>query len=289
MPNPQLTIGMPVYNDVDFIEESLNSILNQTYGNFKLIISDDCSTDGSLNIIEQFAKKDSRIEVIRQTKNLGISKNMELLLEKAQTPYFMWAGDDDIMKETFVEKLMTALEQNSTYVAAFSTMQFIDEENLPVGEVIDYDYEHENTKKRLKNFIKDPFDGFGYGLFRTEAIRGVRFPIWVWPNKKVSWNNIYPTLCFYLAKGNYKHVYDEPLFLKRIKTKVNHSETPKNRFVEFFSFSIRRINLFFVSRKNIRKEYKMNIPLTMYMFKKWTIVPIYYSFIGMFSKRLETP
>src|SRR5690554_2077675 len=280
MPNPQLTIGMPVYNDVDFIEESLNSILNQTYGNFKLIISDDCSTDGSLNIIEQFAKKDSRIEVIRQTKNLGISKNMELLLEKAQTPYFMWAGDDDIMKETFVEKLMTALEQNSTYVAAFSTMQFIDEENLPVGEVIDYDYEHANTKKRLKNFIKNPFDGFsyglfrteairgvrfrsdimketfveklmtaleqnstyvaafstmqfideenlpvgevidydyehantkkrlknfiknpfdgfGYGLFRTEAIRGVRFPIWVWPNKKVSWNNIYPTLCFY--------------------------------------------------------------------------------------------
>src|SRR5690554_902309 len=186
MPNPQLTIGMPVYNDVDFIEESLNSILNQTYGNFKLIISDDCSTDGSLNIIEQFAKKDSRIEVIRQTKNLGISKNMELLLEKAQTPYFMWAGDDDIMKETFVEKLMTALEQNSTYVAAFSTMQFIDEENLPVGEVIDYDYEHANTKKRLKNFIKNPFDGFGYGLFRTETIRGVRFPVWVWPNQKPS-------------------------------------------------------------------------------------------------------
>lgn len=42
MPNPQLTIGMPVYNDVDFIEESLDSILNQTYENFILIISDDC-------------------------------------------------------------------------------------------------------------------------------------------------------------------------------------------------------------------------------------------------------
>lgn len=44
MPNPQLTIGMPVYNDVDFIEESIESILAQTFTDFKLIISDDCST-----------------------------------------------------------------------------------------------------------------------------------------------------------------------------------------------------------------------------------------------------
>ena len=78
-----ITIGMPVYNDIDFIEESIQSILAQSFVNFKLLISDDGATDGSELICEKYEKLDNRVVYIRQEVNLGISKNMQFLLNSA--------------------------------------------------------------------------------------------------------------------------------------------------------------------------------------------------------------
>src|SRR5690554_7612694 len=86
-----ITIGMPVFNDVDFIEESILSVLNQSFSDFELIISDDGSSDGSADICKQYAEKDSRVRYVRQAKNLGISKNMEWLLNQSKNKYFVWA------------------------------------------------------------------------------------------------------------------------------------------------------------------------------------------------------
>jgi len=107
-----ITIGMPVYNDVNFIEKSLESILNQTHQNFELIISDDGATDGSDLVCKKYAAKDPRIIYIRQPKNLGISKNMEFLYSQATKKYFMWAGDDDLLAPAFIETLINSLERN---------------------------------------------------------------------------------------------------------------------------------------------------------------------------------
>lgn len=253
---PIITIGLPVYNDVDFIEESLISILNQTISEFKLIISDDGSTDGSEAICLKYAEKDNRIKYIRQPKNIGISKNMEFLLKQATTKYFMWAGDDDLLHPQFIEKLIQA-HQNNNIVSAFGTCAFIDENGCKIGNNIDFNYSNPNQNKRLKFFIKHASDYFGYGIFITEEIRNVEFPIWWYPNNKCAYNNIYPTLCYYLAKGNYSHVYsDEPLMLKRQKTeqKTNHLITYSgNGIKETYAFIIRRFNLVVFSSKMICK------------------------------------
>ncbi|OFX32455.1 MAG: hypothetical protein A2X08_00575 [Bacteroidetes bacterium GWA2_32_17] len=247
---------MPVYNDVNFIEESIKSILTQTYKNFEFIISDDCSTDGSDLICKKYLIKDSRIRYIRQPKNLGISKNMEFLLKRANTKYFMWAGDDDILAPTFIETLIKSIENNIDSISAFCTFSSINEKgNITTGKQ-NFDYSNSNKLKRLSNFIRNSNDTFGYGIFITNEIKKVKFPVWWWPNKKCPYNNIFPSLCFYLAKGNYIHNYGEPLFFKREKSKESSNyRTPfsSNGLKDSFAFFLRRFYLVCFSTKMIIK------------------------------------
>ena len=83
---PQVSIGMPVYNtDEKFLYTALDCLLKQSYSNFELIISDDCSTDSTSRICREYAKKDSRINYIRQEKNMGALPNFNfgiLLVEE---------------------------------------------------------------------------------------------------------------------------------------------------------------------------------------------------------------
>lgn len=292
MKDLQVTIGMPVFNDVLFLEKSLKSILSQTFKDFILIISDDGSTDGSELICEKYVELDSRVKYIRQAQNLGISRNMQYLLSLAETPYFMWAGDDDLMEETFVEKLYNALCNNSDAVSAFSTCALIDERDDTIRE-IDFDYSERDRNKRLEYFIRKDTDYFGYGLFRTDKISGVEFPVWWWPNRKTPYNNIYPTLAYYLAKGDYVHVYDKPLFLKRVKTNKNTNHLlvgQGNGLRESFAFWIRKFNLVVFTVRQIRHSagFWCSFRHFFALFWFWFVVPswqqLLLAFKAMFRK-----
>lgn len=287
MKEVKVTIGMPVFNDVLFIEKSIKSVLSQTFTDFVLIISDDGSTDGSEAICEKYAELDSRVKYIRQPQNLGISRNMQYLLSLADSPYFMWAGDDDLMTETFVEKLYNALENNQDAVSAFSTCAFINE-NDEIIKKFDFDYSEPNKNKRLKKYILNDTDYFGYGMFRTCDIKGVEFPTWWWPNKKTPYNNIYPTLAYYLAKGNYVHVYDKPLFLKRVKTSqnTNHLLVGKgNGLQESLAFWIRKFNLVFFTVRQIRHAAGFICSCRFFplLFWRWFVIPSWKQFLLAFK------
>lgn len=273
-----ITIGLPVFNDKTFIEQSIDSILCQTYKSLRLVISDDFSTDGSDNICKNYVKSDSRVEYIRQPSNIGISRNMEFLLSQAYTEYFMWAGDDDVLNEYFVEKMISALEKNPEAIIAFSTFAHIDDYGNKISENLNFDYSESNTRKRVRNFIKNSHDEFGYAVFKTEKIRGVRFPVWHWPNRKCAYNNIYPSLLFYLSKGNYVHVYDEPLFFKRVKSPANtHHQTTfqSNGILETFAFYIRRLNLIHFSIRMMRIAKSRSFALSFYpnLWWYWYAIP----------------
>lgn len=253
----KITIGMPVFNDVNFIEASIKSLLNQTFQDFILIISDDGSTDGSGEICKRYASQDNRITYIRQPNNLGISRNMEFLLAKAETPYFMWAADDDLWDNDFIKILISLLEQNPMAVSAFTIFAHIDEKGEQISNDFNYNYKNIKFINRIKFFIKNPNDTFGYGIFRTEKIKGVKFPVWWWPNQKCAYNNIYPTLCYYLAQGDYAHYNEKSLFFNRIKPKgkVNHKlPFRKDGIRETLAYALRKFNLIWVSASMIRKS-----------------------------------
>ncbi len=196
---PAVSVGMPVYNDVKFLSGALDSILAQSFTDFELIISDDCSTDGSQDICLKYANIDSRIIYIRQNKNLGISKNMMYLLQKSKGDYFMWAGNDDLWHRDFISKLVHALQKGKSCVAAFGPYIDIDEKGNPISGIKKINYTNPEVRQRLTGLIKIFNDAFGYGLFVRKNILGVKFPVWWGINKICAYDNIFPTLCYYLA------------------------------------------------------------------------------------------
>lgn len=279
----RLTIGMPVFNDKAFIEEAISSLLNQTYSDFILIISDDGSTDGSQFICESFDAKEERVKYIRQHKNIGISKNMKFLLNQCQTEYFMWAADDDYWDKKYIEKLIYLLDKNPNSISAFCTFQQVDEVGNPISQPLNFDYSAPTSFDRLEKLIKNPNDSFGYGIFRKEKIKSVEFPIWWWPNQKDPYNNIYPSLCFYLSCGQYIQYTGEPLFFNRFKNNhnINH-QTPfkKGSFIELMAYSIRRLNLVIFSIKMVIKgsDLRLALAITPELFYEWFFKSNYYFF-----------
>lgn len=108
---PKTSVIIPVYNSEKYITRTLNSILNQTFQDFELICINDCSVDNSLKILEEFAKKDNRIKVINNEKNLGaaLSRNIGIDIAKGEYIYFLDA--DDYIDEKYLECMIDKIEQ----------------------------------------------------------------------------------------------------------------------------------------------------------------------------------
>ena len=88
----KVSIGLPVYNGENFIEEALNSIIGQTYGEWELIISDNASTDRTPKICESYTKKDHRIRFYQNEANIGAAANYKRVFELSSGKYFKWAA-----------------------------------------------------------------------------------------------------------------------------------------------------------------------------------------------------
>ena len=107
----KVDILLATYNGAKYLEDQLNSILSQTYSDFRLLISDDSSTDNTKEILEKYKEKDERITVFYQENNLGVIKNFEFLLKKVENEYYMFSDQDDIWKENKIEKSIQKIKR----------------------------------------------------------------------------------------------------------------------------------------------------------------------------------
>lgn len=108
----QVTVLMSVFNDIQYLKQSIDSILNQTYSNFKYLIIDDGSTDGSDLIIKEYAKKDSRIEYIINQSNKGLGYCLNFGLKSIKTKYVARMDSDDMSLPNRLEIQMKFLYDN---------------------------------------------------------------------------------------------------------------------------------------------------------------------------------
>jgi glycosyltransferase involved in cell wall biosynthesis len=151
---PLVSVIMPVYNGEKFLRDSIESILNQTYKNFEFIIVDDGSTDNSVRIIKEYQKKDKRIKLIENKKNLGQSKSLKIGLKNTKGFYYSKMDCDDISDKNRLEKELDFLEKNKDYVIVGSNLEIIDEDKKKIGYRF-YPQENKEIKKTL--IFKSPF------------------------------------------------------------------------------------------------------------------------------------
>jgi len=124
---PRLYIGMPVFNGEKFIEEALDSILNQTFRNFMLIISDNASTDRTQQICLDYASNDPRIRYYRNEKNLGGPNNYNRVFELSSGEYFKWAACDDVLAPDYLRKCINVLDKDPSIVGCHCKTGRIDQ------------------------------------------------------------------------------------------------------------------------------------------------------------------
>lgn len=110
--NSKVSIVVPIYNTEKYLKKCLDSIINQTYGNLEIILVDDGSTDNSGKIIDDYAKKDSRIKAIHQ-KNAGQSTARNNGIKKATGKYISFIDGDDEIKPTFITDLLSAFSTST--------------------------------------------------------------------------------------------------------------------------------------------------------------------------------
>lgn len=103
---PLVSIGLPTYNREKYLPQAIGSLLAQSYTNFELIISDNASTDNTINICNEYAAKDPRIKYFRNDENIGAWPNFKRVLDLSKGDFFMWAADDDWWHPHYIEALL---------------------------------------------------------------------------------------------------------------------------------------------------------------------------------------
>ncbi|MEN2414525.1 glycosyltransferase family 2 protein [Flavobacterium mesophilum] len=122
-----VSIIVPTYNTEKFIRQTIESVQNQTYSNWEMILADDASTDKTVVIIEEFAQKDSRIKLFKLPENKGNGFARNTALEKATGKYIAYLDADDLWFPEKLEKQIQFLKANNLHFT-FSFYDSIDEE-----------------------------------------------------------------------------------------------------------------------------------------------------------------
>lgn len=116
MENKLITIIVPVYNGEKYIIETLESCEKQSYKNIEILIIDDCSKDNSVKKIEEYIKNKTRFKLVKNKKNLGMIKNINKGIDIALGEWIISLGQDDILNEKHVEKMLKTIDENTSFV-----------------------------------------------------------------------------------------------------------------------------------------------------------------------------
>lgn len=123
---PRISVGIPVYNGQAYIAQAIESVLNQTFEQFELVISDNASTDATEEICRSYAEKDSRIHYHRAPENMGAAWNYNQVFKLSEGDYFRWLAADDMLAPTLLGKSCFILDSYPEVVLCFTWTRDID-------------------------------------------------------------------------------------------------------------------------------------------------------------------
>lgn len=233
MSNPLVSIGVPVRNGGAYLADALQILVDQTYKNIEIIISDNNSSDDTSSIIERFAKLDKRIVVYTQSRTLTASENFRFVFERSHGEYFMWAACDDRRDTNYIEVLVKEMMKKENASLAFSSAYtFSDYNNLDPLAIRDYDASLKQSDGYWKRIYTRSYIRSGYlhiyGLIKRNLLIDYQWPlIEIAPDRPL----IFYLSCrgdFVQAYGTYFYCY-KPVVKKTIKQRAEDNFSSKVR------------------------------------------------------------
>lgn len=204
---PLVTVGIPTYNRPAGLERTLQCILNQSYANLEIIVSDNCSTDREvLPVLQKYAAQDSRVKYFVQEENRSIVPNFQFLLDQAKGDYFMWAADDDNWDSNFIEVCVNGLQHNPDVVLCMADLKLVMADGTSVDSKLNRSFMQKNLFLRCFNFVKSKGENkyFFCGLYRTALIKNIHF--------NNNWGGDHLFIYEALTKGKFLYIPGQSVF-----------------------------------------------------------------------------
>ena len=142
--SPKVSVVVRAYNVEKYILECLESLCNQTLKDIEILVCDDCSTDGTLDIVKSVAEKDSRVKILAKDKNQGTLLNRKSGVDAATGEYVMFLDGDDYYSAEACEKAYNAIKEQNTDILQFGTNVFAEKDGF------------EDFIKGVKEYLKYP-------------------------------------------------------------------------------------------------------------------------------------
>ena len=176
----KVTIIVPVYNSAKYLDESIGSLLRQTYEDLEILLVDNGSTDNSLDVCNRYAKKDKRIRVIHTDENIGTGAARNLGLQSASGEYVCFFDADDRYEPRFVEKLLSAATEKNADIVLRGYAGFREDGGTePHSFGSEYFGDAKSVHKYVATWFPDGRVGFiGNKLYKTSVIKNnnLQFP-----------------------------------------------------------------------------------------------------------------
>lgn len=191
-----LSIGLPVYNGERFLAKTIESLRQQTFTDWEMIISDNCSTDKTEAIARHFASIDTRIHYHRHKRNYGAAQNFLYVLNKANTEFFMWASHDDIWLPNFIKSCQSLLKNHHEFGFVFTNIEIIDSYDRVIRKMPDFSKLTSNNHRIsvLKHLLSPEVMGKAniiYSIYRLISCKNamkLAIPIIYMPDNAISDN-----------------------------------------------------------------------------------------------------
>lgn len=135
MEKNKISVILPVYNGAKFVGNAIESVLNQTYQNIELIIVNDCSKDNTLEVISEYANKDSRIKILNNAINQKLPRTLNNGFKIAQGEYLTWTSDDNLYHPTALARMAEILDSKPEIGLVYTDFSIVDMEGNLIQEV----------------------------------------------------------------------------------------------------------------------------------------------------------
>lgn len=218
---PRVSIGLPVKNGGDYLRETIEGLLAQTFPDFELVISDNASSDGTEAACRAYAARDARVRYHRVDDDRGVMWNFDHVVRLARGEYFKWASHDDLHAPTFLERCVEVLDADPTVVCCHTRTVKIDGAGRPIPGATDPTLESDGgglpgASDRFRDVVLHANYGVrSYGVIRRGPLLACLPLLPVYGSEKV--------LMAELALHGRYHDVDEPLFLERIHASASRS------------------------------------------------------------------
>ncbi|NJK91645.1 MAG: glycosyltransferase [Blastochloris sp.] len=212
MTKPSIDVLVGVHNASRFLRETLDALASQTYPNYRVLISDDCSTDTSFDIARDYARHHSHFLVTRQMTNLGWMSNLNSLLEQASADYTCFVSHDDLVDPEYLSCLAHALYQDPQSVLAYADMVDFYPDGLERPRSAPF-LASKNRMERVASLLSSR--EFWWAAYRGIVRRNIAQALPLKPNWAGQYKGDQTWLLSIAMEGSFAHV-NRPLYKKRI-------------------------------------------------------------------------